>query len=64
MINVNDAPPGYRAQSTIGWSCVGCAFHSQDIYNPCSAPTDQCLGICREDQQDVIFVKDTKNEPN
>ena len=60
-INPDAAPPGYKAQSTIGWSCVGCAFRSQDdnISNLCTAPTDQCLGICRDDQQDVIFVKKT-----
>lgn len=63
MINSYDAPFGYRAQATIEpSSCVGCVFLSQDFDNPCSASNNQCLGVCREDQQDVIFVKDTKND--
>lgn len=56
-INPNEAPEGYVAKATIGWSCVGCAFHTTDIYNPCTASDDTCLGVARADKQDVIFVK-------
>ena len=62
MINPNDAPKGYMAQQTIGWSCERCAFYEKPF---CLAPTHPCLDVEREDKQFVIFVKkDNQNEPN
>lgn len=57
-INPNEAPEGYVAKATIGWSCTGCAFLTKDIDNPCTAPDDPSCGEpFRKDKQTVIFVK-------
>lgn len=58
QINRNEAPEGYVAKATIGWSCVGCAFRTKDDDIPCTAPSDPSCGEpFRKDKQTVIFVK-------